>query len=134
MTFRVSPYLIFPGNAIEGIRLYERAFGVKTTTSSTFGDMTEAAPGSVKHQVAHARIDIGETELRISDSAVSDIQLGNHMTICIHAKDSESAKQVYDVLQEDGDISVPLQATSFSTALANVTDQVGVTFQILGES
>src|SRR5690625_7006330 len=134
MTFRVSPYLNFPENAIEDNRLYERAFEVKTTTISTFADMPEAVPDHVKHQVAHARIDNGETEILISDSAGSDIQLGNHMTICIHAKDSESAKQVYDVLQEDGDISVPLQATSFSTAFANVTDQFGVTFQILAES
>src|SRR5690625_5451996 len=78
MTFRVSPYLIFPGNAIEAIRLYERAFEVKTTTISTFADMPEAVPDHVKHQVAHARIDIGETELLISDSAGSDIRSEEH--------------------------------------------------------
>lgn len=134
MTFRVSPYLIFPGNAIEAIHLYERAFGVKATTISTFADMPEAVAEHVKHQVAHARIDIGETELLLSDSAGSAIHLGNHMTICIHAKDSENAKQLYDVLKEDGKIGVPLQETSFSSAFANVTDQFGVTFQIIAES
>lgn len=134
MTFRVSPYLIFDGNAIEAIRFYEKAFNVKASTISMFADMPEAVPDAVKHRVAHARMVIGETELLISDSAGSGIQIGNHITICIHAKDSKSAKQVYDVLREDGQIGVPLQVTSFSSAFANVTDQFGVTFQIIAES
>lgn len=134
MTFRVSPYLIFDGNAIKAIHFYEKAFNVKASTISMFADMPEAVPDAVKHRVAHARMVIGETELLISDSAGSDIQIGNHITICIHAKDSESAKQVYDVLREDGQIGVPLQVTSFSSAFANVTDQFGVTFQIIAES
>jgi PhnB protein len=139
MTLRLIPYLMMNGNAKEAIEFYEKALGAKVLFNQTFGDMPEnpdyPLPANAKKLVAHATIKVGETELMFSDTFPGQPhQSGNQVTICISTNDLEKSKQIYESLQQGGQVNMPLQETHFSSAYGIVTDKFGVTFQIYTES
>jgi uncharacterized glyoxalase superfamily protein PhnB len=47
--------------------------------------------------------------------------------------DKEQSKRFFEALQQDGQVSMPLQETFFSPAYGIVTDKFGVTWQIYTE-
>ena len=138
MTLRLSPYLMMNGNAKEAIRFYEKALGGEVLYNQTFGQMPEKPefplPEEAKELVAHAMIKVGETEIMFSDMFPGQTsQMGDQVTICISTKDIEKSKQMFESLQQDGQVKMPLQEAFFSPAYGIVTDKFGVTFQIYTE-
>jgi PhnB protein len=138
MTLRLSPYLVMDGNAKEAIQFYEKVLDAKVLFNQTFGEMPEnpefPLPADAKERVAHAMLKVGETDLMFSDTFPGQPhQKGNQVTICISTNDMEKSKQIYEALQQDGQVNMPLQETHFSPAYGSVTDKFGVTFQIYTE-
>jgi PhnB protein len=138
VTLRLTPYLMMNGNAKEAIQFYEKALDAKVLFNQTFGEMPEnpefPLPAEAKELVAHAMLKVGESDLMFSDTFPGQPhQSGNQVTICISTKDKEKSKQIYEALQQDGQVNMPLQETFFSPAYGIVTDKFGVTFQIYTE-
>jgi PhnB protein len=138
MTLRLTPYLVMDGNAKEAIQFYEKALDAKLLFYQTFGEMPEnpefPIPAEAKERVAHAMLKVGETDLMFSDTFPGQPhQSGNQVTICISTNDKEKSKEIYEALQQDGQVNMPLQETHFSPAYGIVTDKFGVTFQIYTE-
>ncbi len=139
MTVRLIPYFVMNGNAKEAIRFYENALDAQVLFFSTFGEMPEnpeyPIPAEAKDRVAHALVKVGESELMFSDTFPGQShQTGNQVTICITTNSPEKSKQVYEALQQGGQVNMPLQETHFSPAYGVVTDKFGVTFQIYTQS
>lgn len=135
MTLRLSPYLMMNGNAKEAIQFYEKVFDAQVLFSQTFGEMPEnpeyPLPEEAKKLISHAMLKVGETDLMFSDNFPGQTsQIGNQVTICISTNDIDKAKQMFETLQQDGQVKMPLQETFFSPAYGIVTDQFGITFQI----
>jgi PhnB protein len=138
MTLRLTPYLVMDGNAKEAIQFYEKALDAKVLFNQTFGEMPEnpefPIPADAKERVAHAMLKVGESDLMFSDTFPGQPhQKGNQVTICITTNDKEKSKQIYEALQQDGQVNMPLQETHFSPAYGIVTDKFGITFQIFTE-
>lgn len=139
MILRLTPYLMMDGNAKEAIQFYEKVLDAKVLFYSTFGEMPEnpefPLPEEAKERVSHAMIKVGESELMFSDIFPGQPhQTGSQVTICISSYDKEKSKQLFEALQQDGQVIMPLQETFFSPAYGIVTDKFGVTFQIYTES
>ncbi|MGA9174685.1 MAG: VOC family protein [Thermoactinomyces sp.] len=138
MTLRLTPYLMLDGNAKEAIQFYEKVFDAKVLFSQTFGDMPEnpefPLPAEAKERIAHALLKVGESDLMFSDRFPGQPhQSGDQVTICISTNNMERSKQIYEALQQGGQVKMPLQETHFSPAYGIVTDKFGVTFQIYTE-
>ncbi|MGG0757129.1 VOC family protein [Brevibacillus laterosporus] len=138
MTLKLIPYLVMDGNAKEAIQFYEKALDAKVLFNQTFGEMPEnpefPLPANARDRVAHAMVKVGETDLMFSDTFPGQPhQKGNQVTICIATSDKEKSTQIYDALQEGGQVNMPLQETHFSPTYGIVTDKFGVTFQIYTE-
>ncbi|NGQ96785.1 VOC family protein [Brevibacillus sp. SYP-B805] len=138
MTLRLTPYLMMDGNAKEAIQFYEQALDAKVLFFQTFGEMPEnpefPLPEEAKNRVSHAMLKIGESDLMFSDTFPgTPHQQGSQVTICISTDDKEKAKQIFEALQQGGQVTMPLQETFFSPAYGIVTDKFGVTFQIYTE-
>ncbi len=138
MTLRLVPYLMMDGNAKEAIQFYEKALDAKVLFNQTFGEMPEnpefPLPADAKERVSHAMLKVGETDLMFSDTFPGQPhQSGNQVTICISTDDMEKSKQIYEALQQGGQVNMPLQETFFSPSYGIVTDKFGVTFQIFTE-
>ncbi|ERM18093.1 VOC family protein [Brevibacillus laterosporus] len=139
MTLKLIPYLVMDGNAKEAIQFYEKALHAKVLFNQTFGEMPEnpefPIPANAKDRVAHAMVKVGETDLMFSDTFPGQPhQKGNQVTICIATSNREESSQIYEALQEGGQVNMPLQETHFSPAYGIITDKFGVTFQIYTES
>jgi PhnB protein len=134
----MSPYLMMNGNAKEAIQFYEKALKAEVLFNQTFGEMPEnpefPLPEEAKELVSHAMLKVGETELMFSDNFPGQTsQIGDQVTICISTNDIEKSKQMFESLQQEGQVKMPLQETFFSPAYGIVTDKFGVTFQIYTE-
>jgi PhnB protein len=138
MTMRLIPYLVMNGNAREAIQFYANALDGQILFSQSFSEMPEnpdfPLPAEAKELVSHATIKVGETELMFSDTFPGQPhQSGNQVTICITTDDADQARKMFEALQQDGKVTMPLQETFFSPAYGSVTDKFGVNFQIFTE-
>ena len=69
-------------------------------------------PEEAKELVAHAVTKVGETELMFSDLFPGQTsQIGDQVTICITTNDTEKSKQMFEALQQGGQVKMPLQET-----------------------
>ncbi|HEY2420091.1 MAG TPA: VOC family protein [Neobacillus sp.] len=138
MTLRLIPYLVMDGNAREAIQFYEKALDAQVLFVQSFGEMPEnpdfPLPADTKDLISHASIKVGETDLMFSDTLHDQAyQSGTKVTICITTDDRDQAHKMFEALQQDGQVTMPLQETFFSPAYGSVIDKFGVHFQIFTE-
>lgn len=138
LSLRLSAYLVMDGNAREAIQFYEKALGAQVVFSQSFGEMPEnpefPMPDEAKDRISHAMIKVGESDIMFSDTFPGQsVQQGDQVTICITSDDAEKSKQIFDALQDGGQVEMPLQETFFSPAYGSVKDKFGITFQIFTE-
>ncbi|TYA12290.1 VOC family protein [Paenibacillus faecis] len=137
MTVKLTPYITLEGNTREAIQFYEQAIGAKVLSMMTYGEMPEMPntfTDDLKKLVAHAKVQVGETELMFSDApGGSPIANGKRVTICITTNDVEKSRQIYEALRQGGHVNLPFQEETFSPGFGDVTDKFGVTFQIYTE-
>jgi PhnB protein len=138
MTLKLIPYFVMSGNAKEAIQFYEKALGAQVLFMQSFGEMPEnpeyPLPEEAKDRVSHASIKIGESDLMFSDTFPGQpVQSGNQVTICITTDDADQAQQMFEALQDGGQVTMPLQETFFSPAYGSVTDKFGINFQVFTE-
>jgi PhnB protein len=105
----------------------------KVLSIQTYGDMPMSFPVELKDRIAHAILKIGESEIMFSDTPGQPIQSGNQLTICISTNDVETTKQIFEALQQGGQVRNPLEETPFSPAFGSVTDKFGITFTIIAQ-
>lgn len=138
MTVKVIPYLVMDGNATEAIEFYREALEAEVLYKQTFEEGPEnpeyPLPEDAKNRIMHATLKVGENELMFSDTFPGQShQIGNQVTICLSTSDSQKSKKFFEALQQDGQVTMPLQETFFSPAYGSVIDKFGVNFQIYTE-
>ncbi|MFM9278295.1 VOC family protein [Paenibacillus jiagnxiensis] len=135
MSLKAIPFIMLNGNAKEAIQFYEKALDAKLLFSQTMGEAPDQdenlIPEEARDRVAHAVLQVGETGLYVADVLPGEAaQSGNQLSICLTTDDAEYSKKIYELLQEGGQVKVPLTEYYFSPAYAMVTDKFDVTFQI----
>lgn len=136
MTVKLTPYITLEGKVKEAIRFYEEAIGAEVLSLATYGDMPnmpETFTDELKELVAHAKLQIGGSELMLSDAFGGSIAAGKRVTICITTNDVEHSRGIFEALQQGGTINMPFKEEPFSPGFGDVTDKFGVTFQIYTE-
>jgi PhnB protein len=128
------PYLQLNGNAKEAIGFYEKVFDAENLGVLTFGDMPVSPespfPENAKDLVAHGAIKVGESMIMLSDTFPGQpAEEGNMVIICITFDDADRAHQVFEALQDGGQVEMPISDTGFSPAFGVIKDKFGVTFQ-----
>lgn len=135
MDLAIFPYIVTNGNGREAIKFYEDAIDAKVLSLQTFGEMPEnpeiPIPSEAKDRILNAQLKIGNTNLMLSDTFPgSAYKLGNQVEIAITMNDIEKSKEIYNKLQESGQVLIPLQETFWSPSYGSVTDKFGVSWQI----
>jgi PhnB protein len=135
MSISMNPYLVFDGNTKEAVHFYEKALGGKVIGIMTFGDMPadpdHPLTDDMKERVMHAHLQVGSDNLMFSDTYPGmPYEQGNAIQIAIHPKDEAGAREVFAVLEDGGQVIMPLQKTDWSPLYGQVKDKFGVTFQV----
>ncbi|NDI34064.1 VOC family protein [Chengkuizengella sediminis] len=138
MSMQLSPYLMMNGNGKEVIQFYEKALDAEILFNQSLGEMCENSdypiPAEAKEFVGFASLKIGDSNLMLSDQHPGQPhQIGNQVTICIRTENNEKTKQIFEALQDNGQVIMPLQKTPIFPVYGIVTDKFGVTFQIYTE-
>lgn len=137
MTLTLTPYITLEGTTREAIQFYEQAIGAKVLSIMTYGDipgMVDPSYENLKDLVAHAKLQVGESELMFSDTPDgSNSQAGNRVTICITTNEVEKSRVIFEALSQGGKINLPFKEEPFSPGFGDVTDKYGVTFQVYTE-
>jgi PhnB protein len=135
----IVPYLVTNGNGQEAVEFYKNAFGAEVISLQTFGEMPPnpeyPLPEEAKDRVLNAQLKIGNASLMLSDTFPGNpYQLGSQVTIAIMVNDAAEAKEIFEKLQVDGKVTMPMQATFWSPAYGQVTDKFGVEWQVSTEN
>jgi PhnB protein len=139
MILRINPYIILDGKTQEAIKFYEEALDASVIAVQTFGEMPEdpnyPIHAGAKDRVAHALLKVGDTDLMFSDTFPDQpLEIGSNVQIAIVVNSVENTSQVFEKLQQGGQVQMPVQETSWSPAYGIVTDKFGITWQITTES
>ncbi|MFC5650977.1 VOC family protein [Paenibacillus solisilvae] len=135
MALQLTPFIMLDGSAEEAIRFYEEALHGKLVFKQTFGEGPEdhdnPLPAHTKDRIAHSVLKIEDAELMCCDIVPGEpLHQGNQVTICLTASDADQAEQLFNALQEGGQVETPLAETYFSPVYGVVTDKFGVTFLV----
>ncbi|MUK90343.1 VOC family protein [Ornithinibacillus sp. L9] len=129
MTVNITPYLMMGGNAREAIQYYQKSLGAEVMMLINYDDMPDPSTEHLHGLVAHAKLQIEESTIMISDSpSTTPIQQGNQVTISITTNDVEKSKRFFEALKDEGKVKMPFQQQSFSPGYGSLTDKFGVTF------
>lgn len=135
---QLIPYLQLNGKTKKAIAFYEQVFHAEnlgvTTYSEMPPDMDSSFPEDAKDLVAQATLRIGESILMLADTFPGQpSEEGSRVIICVLFDDADEARKVFEALQENGEVLMPLTETEFSPAFGVIKDKFGVWFQFYTE-
>ena len=133
---QIRPYLTFKGECGEAIELYERAFKTKAHEIMRYSDMPQSPDNpmqiqdSQKNWILQATLPFGDNFIRMSDS-IRELNDASTDRIGIVVESSvDIVKHAFEVLAEEGKVSMPLQETFFSPSYGIVYDKFGVMWNL----
>ena len=126
MATSVSTHMMFQGTAGEAIELYQSVFPEFIVQRQRLHD-----DGEMKGKVRLANVSFGNHSLIIFDSPpVHDFTFTPAMSLFVEFEDSDSLKQAFEILSENGEVAMPLDNCGFSPLFGWLQDQYGVSWQL----
>lgn len=129
---QVQPYLFFHGRADEAIAFYQRAVGAQLGVLMRY----EEAPGPTpvpdgwQDKVMHASLQIGETEVFLSDGRGEHNAAFNGFSLHLTLRSVVAAEQAFAALAEEGRVEMPLEKTFWAQRFGMLTDRFGVGWMV----
>lgn len=133
MKFNV--YVNFPGTCAEALRFYEEHLGGKILSRMTFDEMPEPKqiPPGLEKGILHARIQIGDSTLMVSDGPAARVQPMRSAYLTLSLDNSAEVERIYAALAENGEIFMPIGETFFAHRFAQLRDRFGVNWMLIHE-
>ena len=134
---KVSPYLIFNGNCVEAIALYEKAFNTKASycqyKDTPPSEEYPVRPGT-EELVMHGTLPVGTGTIYLADTTPDQPVTFSHcVVICVELDTAEDVRAAFDVLKEGGKVLCAVQETFWSKCYAELEDRFGLKWGIMVE-
>ncbi|MDR2204063.1 MAG: VOC family protein [Nitrososphaerota archaeon] len=134
---KASPYLVFNGNCIEAIKLYEKAFNTKATYCQYKDTPTNTnypiQPGTEEF-IMHAILPIGNCTIYLCDTTPDCKTIfGNGAFACIELDNEKAVKTAFEILKEGGKVFCEAQETFWNKCYAECEDKFGLKWSIMIE-
>lgn len=132
------PYLVLDGNGKDAIAFYERAIGAEVLNMQLFKDMPanpqHPIPVELQDRVLNAHLKVGNINLMLSDTFPGHPYIiGTNITIALIIEDEIQTKDIFNKLQDGGEVLIPLQETFWTSLYGHVKDRFGVNWQVSTE-
>lgn len=131
---QIQPYLFFNGRADEAIAFYEKVLDAKVALRLRFKDNPDAGasvPEALAEKVMHARLEIDDNVVLISDGHALDGPKFEGFALTLNAADAAEVDRLFAALSEEGAVVQAPQATFFSPRFAMTKDRFGVLWIVL---
>jgi len=132
---KLHTYLNYGGNCREAFEYYAQHLGGKITSLMTHGQM----PGGTVQdpawagKVMHARLELGGNSIMGADIPSPPFLPVRSAYLSLSLGSIEEAEQVYAVLSDGGEVSMPIQETFFAHRFAMLRDKFGMLWMLLNE-
>lgn len=134
----IQPYLFFDGRCDEAIAFYRQALGAEVIMLMRFGESPEQdsqcgdgdGPTPPADKVMHASLQIGQTQLLLSDGFSAGKPEFKGVSLSLSAADDAEAKRLFEGLAQDGEVVQPLLPTFFASSFGMVNDRFGVSWMV----
>jgi len=120
-------YVTFAGNCEEALNFYKEALGGKVIQISHMGDGQMEVPENLKDKVMHARLQLGESVLYMSDTfEPSSVKQGNNVSLSLEIDDTAKLENLFNKLSAGGTVKMPLEDTFWGARFGMLTDKFGI--------
>jgi PhnB protein len=124
---KLITYLTFAGNCEEAMNFYKEALGAEILLFSRMGDSPMEIPENLKGKIMHARMQIGENELYMSDTFdPSSLNPGNNVSLSIQTDDTTQLEKLFNSLSEGGKVTMPLADAFWGARFGMFVDKFGI--------
>jgi len=124
---KLITYLTFAGNCEEAMNFYKEALGAEILLFSRMGDSPMEVPENLKGKIMHARMQIGENELYMSDTFdPSSLNQGNNVSLSIQTDDTIQLEKLFNSLSEGGKVTMPLADAFWGARFGMFIDKFGI--------
>jgi PhnB protein len=130
---KLHTYLNYGGNCEEAFRFYEKNLGGKITMMMRYGDQPDPqnAPPGTEKWVLYVNMTIGETQLMGSDVPPERFQPMRSVYLSLAVDSSEEAERIFKLLNEGGEVFMPMAETFFAHRFGMLRDRFGTSWMIL---
>lgn len=132
----IKPYLNFDGRCDEAIEYYKEILGAELQFRMLFADSPpESCSGKnsqvIPEKVMHAELKIGDAKLMMSDCFAKGNPTFQGITLSLAVEDEQAAREKFELLSSEGEITMPLAPTFFSSSFGMLVDRFGVAWQVM---
>ena len=130
---KLHTYLNYGGNCDEAFRFYEKNLGGKIRMMMRYADQPDPknVPQGTENWVLYANMEIGETELMGSDVPPERFQPMRSVYLSLAVDTSEEAERIFKLLNEGGEVFMPMAETFFAHRFGMLRDRFGTSWMIL---
>lgn len=128
----IITYLHFPdGQAEAAMNFYKEVTGGEILMVSRMGDGPMDVPPVMKDMIMHARMQIGETVLYLSDTFDENkIMKGNNMALSLHVETPGKVDSLFAKLSEGGKTIMAPNDAFWGARFSMLEDKFGVNWMV----
>lgn len=124
---KLSPYIIFTGNAEEALHFYEQVFNGTISEFKRYEGSPAEDLSSDKQKIMHARVSIGDNILMVCDAMPENTPPpGSNIQLSVEFSNVNELNERFDKLAEGGKITMELQDTFWGARFGMLTDKFGI--------
>jgi len=129
----IKPFIFLKGNCEEALKTYQKAFNGKITNLIKYKDLKNKSPIPLtkenENKILVAELTIGEDSMLFSD----DFNLNSvesNIALNINLKTTEEAEKAWNILKENGTITMDLAKSQFAELDGWLIDEYKISWNI----
>ena len=124
---KLITYVTFGGQCEEALNFYKTALGGEILQVSRMGDSPMEVAPNLKNKIMHARLQLGENVLYMSDTFdPAALKPGNNVSLSLDIPDPVKLEELFNKLSAGGTIKMPLQDTFWAARFGMFIDKFGI--------
>ena len=130
---QVQMYLHFNGQCEAALKYYQQHLGAEILFLMHFKGSPAASetPAAWQDKVMHATFSIGDVQIMASDGMPGHATQKSHgFSLSLTPNSIAQAENLFGVLSEKGQVTMPLQKTFFAERFGSLIDQFGIPWMI----
>jgi PhnB protein len=129
---RMTTYLSFQGQCEEAFKFYEKNLGGQLGEIFRYAGtpMADQVPEDWQNKVMHGSLTVGEQVLMGGDVGPDRYEAPKGFSLSLQITDTTEAERVFNELQRNGRVVLPLEKTFWAERFGMVVDRFGIPWLI----